>query len=98
MPLVEARDHGDGRRLYSPGLLAAAEDRRSQGRDGRGLAGRLLLSLPPLEGRLRGSGVPRRGGADQPEGAALLARRGGQAGGRRGPSTEGVTADGIAPV
>src|SRR5204862_1217280 len=87
-----------GRRLYSPGLLAAAEDRRSQGRDGRGLAGRLLLSLPRLEVRLRGARVPRRTGADQPEGAALRVRRGGRAGDRRRQSNERGLADGCAPV
>src|SRR6185503_13547930 len=77
IPLAEAGSDGDGRRVHAPRLLAAAQDRRSQGRDGRRLGGRLLLP------------VPRRACAGQPQGAALHVRERHHAGDRRRPRKEG---------
>src|SRR5256885_1255577 len=70
IPLEEPGAAGPGWRVHAPRLLAAGEEGRSQGRDGRRLARRLLLPLPRLEVRSRGTRVQGIARADQPGGAA----------------------------
>src|SRR5881394_3134762 len=71
IPLEKSRCAGARRRVHASRLLAAGEEGRSQGRDGRRLARRLLLSMPRLEVRSRSTRVQGIARADQPGGAAI---------------------------
>src|SRR5690606_34443082 len=85
IPLDQAGDPGAGRDLHPSRLLARqASGAGRRVRSGRGVAGRLLLSLSRIEVRSRRAGLPQRSGPHQHGGAAArLPVRHAPAGGRR---------------